>query len=107
MILLDHPLMLLVATVAVLWIASRLGFYIHKHTAQPLEPDEDDFALILGATPALVHPECSWNPSAYPYFRLSAFRYERCIERGRVYRGGLAQSRPARRLDSARLPRRL
>ncbi|MGC1988358.1 MAG: hypothetical protein WA690_06275 [Candidatus Acidiferrales bacterium] len=54
MILLDHPLALLVATVAVLWIASRLGFYIHKHTPQPLEPDEDDFALILGATLTLL-----------------------------------------------------
>jgi hypothetical protein len=50
MILLDHPLVLFVTTLALLLIATRLGTYVRERTPEPQGPDEGDFALILGAT---------------------------------------------------------
>jgi hypothetical protein len=54
MILLDHPLALLVATLALLWIASRLGIYVRARSPERQGPDDDDFGLILGATLTLL-----------------------------------------------------
>jgi hypothetical protein len=51
--LLNHPLVFFVITLALLWIASRVGTYFRKLSLDECV-DEGHFSLILGATLTLL-----------------------------------------------------
>jgi hypothetical protein len=53
MLLLNHPLVLFVITLALLWIVSQIGAYFRKVSLDK-DMDEEHFSLILGATLTLL-----------------------------------------------------
>ncbi len=52
--LLDHPLILFVVTVVLLWIAGKIGTLFRTASAKSERTDEEDLGLILGATLTLL-----------------------------------------------------
>jgi hypothetical protein len=50
----NHPLVLLVFSLVVLWIAARLGVYLRRKQGQSKLMDPDDFNLVVGATLTLL-----------------------------------------------------
>jgi hypothetical protein len=53
-LLLNHPIVLFVVTLLLLWLATRIGAYFGKLHPDPQNLDHDDFNLILGATLTLL-----------------------------------------------------
>jgi hypothetical protein len=52
--LLDHPIVLLLVSLVILWIASRLGAYLRRLRPDAVSLDETDFNLVLGAMLTLL-----------------------------------------------------
>jgi hypothetical protein len=53
-LLLNYPIVLLLVTLLLLWLATRVGAYFGKLHPDPQNLDHDDFNLILGATLTLL-----------------------------------------------------
>ena len=52
--LLNHPIVLLVVSLVILWLVSRLGVYFRSLRSEALSLDETDFNLVLGAVLTLL-----------------------------------------------------
>jgi len=52
--LIDHPLLLLVSTFVCLWLAARIGEFLHRYRPKMATADEHDFDLVVGATLTLL-----------------------------------------------------
>jgi hypothetical protein len=52
--LLDHPIVLFVVSLAILWTVTRLGAYLRSLGSEALSLDDTDFNLVLGAILTLL-----------------------------------------------------